>query len=131
MRMYNIDEEELILPPGIPESVIARVVEICNLRYEPREEPLAMVLIGKKENLEKAKKYLALITELKLFLRDLARLSKKHNIKSHIYTDDNEVRYLLEKIINDIANSEYIEIANELPDEYEVINILDKKIYVF
>ncbi|WP_423793174.1 hypothetical protein ACPB8Q_02885 [Methanocaldococcus indicus] len=135
IKMYDLDDKELIIPPGIPESVIARVVEMCNVRFDVKEDEINntkyMVLVGKEENLEKAKKLLSIITELKLLLRDLARMGRRHKLKVNIYVDDENIRYILSKIINDVANKEYLNLAEELPDDYEIIKIKDIPIYVF
>ncbi|ENN95881.1 hypothetical protein J422_05414 [Methanocaldococcus villosus KIN24-T80] len=124
---------ELKLPPGLPQSIIARVIEFCNVNYDIREDPALgvkyPVLIGDEESLEKAKEYLKLITELKLALRDIARLARKHKIKAKVYAEDENIRELLKIIKNDIANREFVEVVDE-KIEGEVIEVLDKKLIV-
>ncbi|NPA63294.1 MAG: hypothetical protein GXN95_07095 [Methanococci archaeon] len=133
-KCYDIDEKEIIIPPGLPQSVIARLVEICNVKFDVREDELYNVkypvLIGKEKDLEEAKKYLQLITEAKLALRDIARLARKYNIKAKVYAEDENLRYILNELKNDIANRNFIEIVEEKPEDSEVVNVADKKIYV-
>ena len=134
-KCYDIDEKEIPVPPGLPQSIIARLVELCNVKFDIREDEMYdvkyPVLIGKEEDLEEAKKYLCIITEAKLVLRDIARLAKKFKVKAKIYTDDENLRYILDVLSNDIANKNYIEIVDEMPEgDKEVIEIGDKKIYV-
>ncbi len=134
-KCYDIDEKELVLPPGLPQSIIARLIELCDVKFDVREDEFYNVkypvLIGKEEQLKKAKEYLKLLTEAKLALRDIARLARKFKVKAKVYTDDEELKYILNVLSNDIANRDYIEIVEEMPEgEKEVIEILDKKIYV-
>ncbi|ACV24223.1 hypothetical protein [Methanocaldococcus fervens] len=134
-KCYDIDEKEIPIPPGLPQSIIARLIELCNVKFDLREDELYNVkypvLIGKEENLKEAKKYLNLITEAKLALRDIAKLARKFKVKAKIYTDDEDLKYILDILKNDIANKDYIEIVEEMPEgDKEVIEIGDKKVYV-
>jgi len=134
-KCYDIDEKEIPIPPGLPQSIIARLVEMCNVKFDLREDEIYNVkypvLVGKEENLKEAKKYLELITETKLALRDIARLARKFMVKAKIYTDDENLKYILDVLSNDVANRDYIEVVDEMPEgDKEVIEIKDKKIYV-
>lgn len=61
-------------------------------------------------------------------LRDIARLARRFKVKAKIYTDDEDLRYILDVLSNDIANKDYIEIVEEMPEgDKEVIEIGDKK----
>jgi hypothetical protein len=134
-KCYDIDEKEIPVPPGLPQSIIARLVELCNVKFDIREDEMYNVkypvLVGKEKDLEEARKYLELITEAKLALRDIARLARKFKVKAKIYTDDENLRYILDVLSNDVANRNYIEVVDEMPEgDKEVIEIKDKKIYV-
>ena len=123
--MYDLDDEKFPLPPGIPGSVIARVANLFNLRYE--SEPPS--LVGKKENLERAKEYLKKLLEAKIFLRDVGKMAKRYNIKAKIYCEDDELREILKMVSEDIAFRDYIEVVDERI-EGEEIKFLDKKVIV-
>ncbi|ADC69394.1 conserved hypothetical protein [Methanocaldococcus sp. FS406-22] len=134
-KCYDLDEKEIPIPPGLPQSIIARLLEICNVKFDIREDEVYNVkypvLIGKEKDLEEAKKYLELITESKLALRDIARLARRFKVKAKIYTDDEDFRYILDVLSSDIANKDYIEVVEDMPEgEKEVIEIGNKKIYV-
>ena len=127
---------EMPIPPGLPQSIIIRLLEICNVRFDLRKDEIHdikyPVLCGTLEDLKIAKEYLELVTETKLALREIARLARKFKTKVKLYTNDNEYRYILEIIANDIASKDRIEVVEEeVEGECEVVKVLDKEIKVY
>ncbi|ADG12741.1 hypothetical protein [Methanocaldococcus infernus] len=125
MKLYDLDDEKFILPPGIPSSVIARVTQLFNVRYE--SEPPS--LIGKREEIEKAKEFIKKLLEAKMFLKDIGKLAKRHKVKAKIYCEDDELRNLLKIAVQDIVFREYLEILDE-KIEGEKIKFLDKEVII-
>ncbi|WP_421078489.1 hypothetical protein Mjas_04085 [Methanothermococcus sp. Ax23] len=128
---------EIPLPPGIPQSVIVRVIETCGVNYEVKKDELFdkeyPVLYGEKENIENAKSYLILFTEAKLALRDIARLARRFKTKVKVYADDEDLKPVIELISNDITNKDKIEILDEKLDseDFETIDVCGKTVYIF
>ncbi|HID47249.1 MAG TPA: hypothetical protein EYH15_02695 [Methanothermococcus okinawensis] len=128
---------EIVIPPGIPQSVIYRVMEICGVNYQIKKDPVLdreySVLSGYPEQIEEAKKYLKLFTEAKLALRDISRLARRYKTLAKLYTEDEELRGILSVASQDIANREWIEVCKEKPldGEYETLEICGKKVYVY
>ena len=129
---------EIPIPPGIPQSVIFRVMEICGVDYRIKNDPMlnreCPVLSGYPEQIEDAKRYLKLFTEVKLALRDIALLGRRFKTVGKIYTEDEELRYILSIASQDIANRKWIEICKEKPlnnREYETLTVCGKRIYVY
>ena len=128
---------EIPIPPGIPQSVIVRVMETCGVDYQIKKDPVLdreyPVLSGYPEQIEDAKKYLKLFTEVKLALRDIALLGRRYRTVSKIYTEDKELRHILSVASQDIANREWIEVCEEKPTdgECETLEICGKKVYIY
>ncbi|AEH06807.1 hypothetical protein [Methanothermococcus okinawensis] len=145
MKTMNTDDNfnntsnrtELPIPPGIPQSIIIRVIETCGVNYEIKKDELFdkeyPVLYGDKDNIENAKSYLILFTEAKLALRDIARLARRFKKEVKVYTNDEDLKHAIELVLNDITNKDKIEILNEKLDseDFETINICGKTLYVF
>ncbi len=139
---------EIQIPPGIPQSIVVRVIETCGVNYEIKKDELFdreyPIIYGDKKNIENAKRYFILFTEAKLALRDIARLARKFKTKAELYTDDEELRYILELVSNDITNKDRIKIldrpkgfgdsnnSNNLKSkDFETIDICGKTVYVY
>ncbi|EHP87078.1 hypothetical protein [Methanotorris formicicus] len=136
--MEDMDNQiiEMPIPPGLPQSIIARLLEMCNVKFDIRTDEIHdvkyPVLCGTLEDLKIAKEYLELTTETKLALREIARLARKFKTKVKLYTNDDEYKYILEIIANDIANKDKIEVVEKEPEgEYETVKVLDKEIKVY
>ncbi len=129
--------EEIQIPPGIPQSIIVRVIETCGVNYEIKKDELFdreyPILYGEKENIENAKKYFILLTEAKLALRDIARLARRFKTKVRVYSEDEELNYILGLVSDDITNKDKIEIINHKLDseDFEIINICGKSVYIY
>lgn len=131
----NIEIVELPLPPGIPQSIIARLLDICNIEYEVKKDEILdkeyPILYGNPENIENAKKFIILFTETRLALRDIARLARRFKTTAKLYTEDDELKYVLGIVANDVTNKDKIEILDNRPDgEFETVKICDKDLYV-
>lgn len=131
------DIVELQIPPGIPQSIIVRIIEACGVNYDVKKDELFNkeypIIYGKKENIENAKKYFILFTETKLALRDIARLARRFKTSVKLYSDDEDLRYALGLISNDITNKDKIEILEEKleSEDFETIDICGKTVYVY
>ncbi len=131
------DIVELQIPPGIPQSIIVRIIEACGVNYDVKKDELFNkeypIIYGNKENIENAKKYFILFTETKLALRDIARLARRFKTSVKLYTDDEDLRYALGLISNDITNKDKIEILEEKleSEDFETIDICGKTVYVY
>ncbi|MDK2790088.1 MAG: hypothetical protein PWP15_595 [Methanothermococcus sp.] len=131
----NIEIVELPLPPGIPQSIIARLLDICNIEYEVKKDEILdkeyPILYGSPENIENAKKFIILFTETRLALRDIARLARRFKTTANLYTEDDELKYVLGIVANDVTNKDKIEILDSKPEgEFETIKICDKDLHV-
>ena len=128
---------EIPIPPGIPQSVIFRVMETCGVDYLIKKDPVLdrefPVLSGYPEQIEDAKRYLKLFTEIKLALRDIALLGRRYKTVAKIYTEDEELRHILNIASQDIANRDWIEVLGEEPPkgECETLEICGKKVYIY
>jgi len=135
MKKDNI--VEIPIPPGIPQSIIFRVVETCGVDYRIKRDPVLNmeypVLSGYPEQIEDAKRYLKLFTEVKLVLRDIALLGRRYKTVAKIYTEDEELRHILSIVSQDIANRNWIELCEEKPisGECETLEICEKKVYIY
>ncbi|HIP16994.1 MAG TPA: hypothetical protein EYG76_01650 [Methanothermococcus okinawensis] len=132
------DTVELPIKPGIPQSVIVRVMEICGVEYKLKDTNMLdnkyPVLYGSRENIENAKKYLKLFTESKLVLRDIARLARRFNTVAKIYTEDDDLKYIMEIVSQNVTNRDKLKILEKVPESNEDCETLDlcgKKIYVY
>jgi hypothetical protein len=129
--------EEIPIPPGISQSIIVRIMELCGVEYEVKTDEILdkeyPVIFGDKESIEKAKKYFVLFTEVKLALRDIARLTRRFKSTVKLYTNDEELKKVIGILLNDIVNGDKIELINEKPDtnDFELINICGKDVFVF
>ncbi|ABR56782.1 hypothetical protein [Methanococcus aeolicus] len=129
--------EEIPILPGISQSIIVRIMELCGVEYEVKTDEVLdkeyPVIFGDKENIEKAKKYFILFTEVKLALRDIARLTRKFNSPVKLYSDDEELKNVIGTLLNDVVNGDKIKLINEKLDteDFELINICGKDIFVF
>ncbi|WP_040682814.1 hypothetical protein [Methanothermococcus thermolithotrophicus] len=135
MENENIEIVELPLPPGIPQSIIARLLDICNIEYEVKKDEILdkeyPILYGSPENIENAKKFIILFTETRLALRDIARLARRFKTTANLYTEDDELKYVLGIVANDVTNKDKIEILDSKPEgEFETIKICDKDLHV-
>ncbi|HIP15575.1 MAG TPA: hypothetical protein EYG77_00020, partial [Methanothermococcus okinawensis] len=125
------------IPPGIPQSIIFRVVETCGVDYRIKRDPVLNreypILSGYPEQIEDAKRYLKLFTEVKLVLRDIALLGRRYKTVAKIYTEDEELRHILSIVSQDIANRNWIELCEEKPisGECETLEICEKKVYIY
>ncbi|HIQ32175.1 MAG TPA: hypothetical protein EYH55_01665 [Methanothermococcus okinawensis] len=128
---------EIVIPPGIPQSVIYRVMEICGVDFQVKKDPILdreyPVLSGYPEQIEEAKRYLKLFTEAKLALRDIATLARRYKTVAKVYTEDEELSHVLSIAYQDMANKKWIEICREKPSdgEYEILEICGKKVFVY
>ena len=128
---------EIQIPPGIPQSIIARVIETCGVNYEVKKDELFdkeyPILYGEKENIENAKRYFIVFTEAKLALRDIARLARRFKTKVKIYAEDDDLRYVVGLVSNDITNRDKIEVLEEKleSDDFETIDICGKTVYIY
>ena len=128
---------EIQIPPGIPQSIIARVIETCGVNYEVKKDELFdreyPILYGEKENIENAKRYFILFTEAKLALRDIARLARRFKTKVKIYAEDDDLRYVIGLVSNDITNRDKIEVLDEKleSEDFETIDICGKTVYIY
>ncbi|MBW9222482.1 hypothetical protein KKP97_05495 [Methanothermococcus sp. SCGC AD-155-C09] len=132
------DIVELPIKPGIPQSILVRVMEICGVEYKLKDANMLdnkyPVLYGSRENIENAKEYLKLFTEVRLLLRDIARLARRFNTVAKIYTEDDDLKYIMEIISQDVTNRDKLEILDKVPESNEDCETLDlcgKKIYVY
>ena len=132
------DTVELPIKPGIPQSIIVRVMEICGVEYKLKDANMLdnkyPVLCGSRENIENAKEYLKLFTEVRLLLRDIARLARRFNTVAKIYTEDDDLKYIMEIVSQDVTNRDKLEILDKVPESKEDCETLDlcgKKIYVY
>ena len=128
---------EIQIPPGIPQSIIVRVIETCGVNYEVKKDELFdreyPILYGEKENIENAKRYFILFTEAKLALRDIARLARRFKTKVKIYAEDDDLRYVIGLVSNDITNRDKIEVLEEKleSEDFETIDICGKTVYIY
>jgi hypothetical protein len=128
---------EIQIPPGIPQSIIVRVIETCGVNYEVKKDELFdreyPILYGEKENIENAKRYFILFTEAKLALRDIARLARRFKTKVKIYAEDDDLRYVVGLVSNDITNRDKIEVLEEKleSEDFETIDICGKTVYIY
>ena len=128
---------EIQIPPGIPQSIIARVIETCGVNYEVKKDELFdreyPILYGEKENIENAKRYFIVFTEAKLALRDIARLARRFKTKVKIYAEDDDLRYVMGLVSNDITNRDKIEVLEEKleSEDFETIDICGKTVYIY
>ena len=128
---------EIQIPPGIPQSIVVRVIETCGVNYEVKKDELFdkeyPILYGEKENIENAKRYFILFTEAKLALRDIARLARRFKTKVKIYAEDDDLRYVIGLVSNDITNRDKIEVLDEKleSEDFETIDICGKTVYIY
>jgi len=128
---------EIQIPPGIPQSIVVRVIETCGVNYEVKKDELFdkeyPILYGEKENIENAKRYFILFTEAKLALRDIARLARRFKTKVKIYAEDDDLRYVIGLVSNDITNRDKIEVLEEKleSEDFETIDICGKTVYIY
>ena len=87
----------------------------------------------KKENIENAKRYFIVFTEAKLALRDIARLARRFKTKVKIYAEDDDLRYVVGLVSNDITNRDKIEVLDEKleSEDFETIDICGKTVYIY
>ena len=128
---------EIQIPPGIPQSIVVRVIETCGVNYEVKKDELFdkeyPILYGEKENIENAKRYFIVFTEAKLALRDIARLARRFKTKVKIYAEDDDLRYVVGLVSNDITNRDKIEVLEEKleSEDFETIDICGKTVYIY
>jgi hypothetical protein len=128
---------EIQIPPGIPQSIVVRVIETCGVNYEVKKDELFdkeyPILYGEKENIENAKRYFIVFTEAKLALRDIARLARRFKTKVKIYAEDDDLRYVIGLVSNDITNRDKIEVLEEKleSEDFETIDICGKTVYIY
>ena len=128
---------EIQIPPGIPQSIVVRVIETCGVNYEVKKDELFdkeyPILYGEKENIENAKRYFIVFTEAKLALRDIARLARRFKTKVKIYAEDDDLRYVIGLVSNDITNRDKIEVLDEKleSEDFETIDICGKTVYIY
>ena len=132
------DTVELPIKPGIPQSIIVRVMEICGVEYKLKDANMFdnkyPVLYGSRENIENAKEYLKLFTEVRLLLRDIARLARRFNTVAKIYTEDDDLKYIMGIVSQDVTNRDKLEILDKVPEskeDCETLDLCEKKIYVY
>jgi len=66
-----------------------------------------------------------------LALRDIARLARRFKTTANLYTEDDELKYVLGIVANDVTNKDKIEILDSKPEgEFETIKICDKDLHV-
>ncbi|MCS3900947.1 hypothetical protein [Methanococcus voltae] len=126
---------EVKIPAGLPQSVIGRMLSNYDVQHEIKKDEITQqeypVLFGFKKNVEEAMEHVVLYTEMRLALRDIARLSKLHKIPVKLYSKDETVNHILTVAIQDCLKAD-IEIVNEeLEQEFEVIQVLDNDIQVY
>jgi len=129
---------EIPIPPGISQSILVRIMELCNVQYEVKNDEIMQkeypVIFGEKENIEKAKKYFILFTEAKLALRDIGRLIRRFKAnKVKLYCEDATLNNVINILLNDIPNGDKIEVSSEKieNEDFEEISICGKPVLVF
>ncbi|MBA2862243.1 hypothetical protein [Methanococcus maripaludis] len=135
----NENSEQVIevpLPPGLPQSVIGRLACVCNIGYEIKKDEMMdreyPVITGTQEQLDYVKDYIFLFTELKLTLREISRLARRFKTDVKLYTDDDELQYVLGFAVQDVSGRDRFEIIMERPEgEGEKIVVLEREFFVY
>ncbi|ABO35514.1 conserved archael hypothetical protein [Methanococcus maripaludis C5] len=135
----NENEEQIIevpLPPGLPQSIIGRLSCVCDIGYEIKKDEMRdkeyPVITGTQEQIDYVKDYIFLFTELKLALREISRLARRFKTDVKLFTEDEELQYVLGFAVQDVSGRDRFEIVVEKPEgEGEKIVVLEREFYVY
>uniref|UniRef100_A9A6L0 Uncharacterized protein n=1 Tax=Methanococcus maripaludis (strain C6 / ATCC BAA-1332) TaxID=444158 RepID=A9A6L0_METM6 len=137
----NINEEseqliEVPLPPGLPQSIVGRLSCVCDVAYEIKKDELMdkeyPIIKGTKEQIDYVRDYIFLFTELKLALREISRLARRFKTDVKLFTEDEELQYVLGFAVQDVSGRDRFEIIVEKPEEEgEKIVVLEREFYVY
>ncbi|MBA2868990.1 hypothetical protein [Methanococcus maripaludis] len=138
-EIENEESEQIIevpLPPGLPQSVIGRLTCVCDIGYEIKKDEMMdkeyPIIKGTQEQIDYVKDYIFLFTELKLALREISRLARRHKMDVKLFTDDDELQYVLGFAVQDVSGRDRFEVLMEKPEgEGEKIVILEREFYVY